>query len=205
MLDKIEVLIHSSIKFSKGLIIYFDPYKIDRDYHDADIIFITHDHYDHYSPLDIKKVIKDDTIIVAPQDIGEKLSTNNVIGVVPNKNYEVLNIKFKTIPAYNVNKNFHPKENNWVGYLLEYNNIKYYIAGDTDITKENQDIVCDVAFVPIGGVYTMDYQEAAKLINKIKPRIAVPTHYGLIVGNKDDGIKFSKLLNNNIECKIFIK
>lgn len=205
MLDKIEVLIHSSIKFSKGLIIYFDPYKIDRDYHDADIIFITHDHYDHYSPLDIKKVIKDDTIIVAPQDIGEKLSTNNVIGVVPNKNYEVLNIKFKTIPAYNVNKNFHPKENNWVGYLLEYNNIKYYIAGDTDITKENHDIVCDVAFVPIGGVYTMDYQEAAKLINKIKPRIAVPTHYGLIVGNKDDGIKFSKLLNNNIECKIFIK
>ena len=205
MLDMIEVLIHSSIKFNKGLIIYFDPYKIDRDYHDADIIFITHDHYDHYSPLDIKKVIKDDTIIVAPQDIGEKLSTNNVIGVVPNKNYEVLNIKFKTIPAYNVNKNFHPKENNWVGYLLEYNNIKYYIAGDTDITKENQDIVCDVAFVPIGGVYTMDYQEAAKLINKIKPRIAVPTHYGLIVGNKDDGIKFSKLLNNNIECKIFIK
>ena len=205
MLDKIEVLIHSSIKFSKGLIIYFDPYKIDRDYHDADIIFITHDHYDHYSPLDIKKVIKDDTIIVAPQDIGEKLSTNNIIGVVPNKNYEVLNIKFKTIPAYNVNKNFHPKENNWVGYLLEYNNIKYYIAGDTDITKENHDIVCDVAFVPIGGVYTMDYQEAAKLINKIKPRIAVPTHYGLIVGNKDDGIKFSKLLNNNIECKIFIK
>ena len=205
MLDKIEVLIHSSIKFSKGLIIYFDPYKIDRDYHDADIIFITHDHYDHYSPLDIKKVIKDDTIIVAPQDIGEKLSTNNIIGVVPNKNYEVLNIKFKTIPAYNVNKNFHPKENNWVGYLLEYNNIKYYIAGDTDITKENQNIVCDVAFVPIGGVYTMDYQEAAKLINKIKPRIAVPIHYGLIVVNKDDGIKFSKLLNNNIECKIFIK
>ena len=205
MLDKIEVLIHSSIKFSKGLIIYFDPYKIDRDYHDADIIFITHDHYDHYSPLDIKKVIKDDTIIVAPQDIGEKLSTNNIIGVVPNKNYEVLNIKFKTIPAYNVNKNFHPKENNWVGYLLEYNNIKYYIAGDTDITKENQNIVCDVAFVPIGGVYTIDYQEAAKLINKIKPRIAVPIHYGLIVGNKDDGIKFSKLLNNNIECKIFIK
>ena len=205
MLDKLEVLIDSSIKFSMGLIIYFDPYKIDRDYHDADIIFITHDHYDHYSPLDIKKVIKDDTIIVAPQDIGEKLSTNNVIGVVPNKNYEVLNIKFKTIPAYNVNKNFHPKENNWVGYLLEYNNIKYYIAGDTDITKENQDIVCDVAFVPIGGVYTMDYQEAAKLINKIKPRIAVPIHYGLIVGNKDDGIKFSKLLNNNIECKIFIK
>lgn len=208
MLDNIEVLIHSSIKFSKDIIIYFDPYKINKDYHDADIIFITHSHYDHYSPLDIKKVIKDNTIVVCSKDVKEellKLNINNIIEVVPNKDYEVLNIKFKTIPAYNVNKNFHPKENNWVGYLLEYNNIKYYIAGDTDITKENQDIVCDVAFVPIGGVYTMDYQEAAKLINKIKPRIAVPIHYGLIVGNKDDGIKFSKLLNNNIECKIFIK
>ena len=208
MLDNIEVLIHSSIKFSKDIIIYFDPYKINKDYHDADIIFITHSHYDHYSPLDIKKVIKDNTIIVCPEDVKEellKLNINNIIEVVPNKDYEVLNIKFKTIPAYNINKNFHPKENNWVGYLINYNNVKYYIAGDTDITEENKNIICDVAFVPIGGTFTMDYKEAASLINEIQPKIAVPTHYGLIVGNKDDGIKFSKLLNNSIECKIYIK
>ena len=208
MLDNIEVLIHSSIKFSKDIIIYFDPYKINKDYHDADIIFITHSHYDHYSPLDIKKVIKDNTIIVCPEDVKEellKLNINNIIEVVPNKDYEVLNIKFKTIPAYNINKNFHPKENNWIGYLINYNNVKYYIAGDTDITEENKNIICDVAFVPIGGTFTMDYKEAASLINEIQPKIAVPTHYGLIVGNKDDGIKFSKLLNNSIECKIYIK
>lgn len=208
MLDNIEVLIHSSIKFSKDIIIYFDPYKINKDYHDADIIFITHSHYDHYSPLDIKKVIKDNTIVVCPKDVKEellKLNIKNIIEVVPNKDYEVLNIKFKTIPAYNVNKNFHPKENNWVGYLINYNNVKYYIAGDTDITEENKNIICDVAFVPIGGTFTMDYKEAASLINEIQPKIAVPTHYGLIVGNKDDGIKFSKLLNNSIECKIYIK
>ena len=208
MLDNIEVLIHSSIKFSKDIIIYFDPYKINKDYHDADIIFITHSHYDHYSPLDIKKVIKDNTIVVCPKDVKEellKLNINNIIEVVPNKDYEVLNIKFKTIPAYNVNKNFHPKENNWVGYLINYNNVKYYIAGDTDITEENKNIICDVAFVPIGGTFTMDYKEAASLINEIQPKIAVPTHYGLIVGNKDDGIKFSELLNNSIECKIYIK
>ena len=207
MLDNIEVLIHSSIKFSKDIIIYFDPYKINKEYNDADIIFITHNHYDHYSPLDIKKVIKDNTIIVCPKDIKEellKLDINNIIEVVPNKDYEVLNIKFKTTPAYNTNKNFHPKENNWVGYLLDYNNVKYYIAGDTDVTEENKNIICDVAFVPIGGTFTMDYKEAASLINEIKPKIAVPIHYGLIVGNKDDGIKFSKLLNN-IECKIYIK
>ena len=208
MLNNIEVLIHSSIKFSKDIIIYFDPYKINKDYHDADIIFITHSHYDHYSPLDIKKVIKDNTIIVCPKDVKEellKLDIKNIIEVVPNKDYEVLNIKFKTIPAYNINKNFHPKENNWVGYLINYNNVKYYIAGDTDITEENKNIICDVAFVPIGGTFTMDYKEAASLINEIQPKIAVPTHYGLIVGNKDDGIKFSKLLNNSIECKIYIK
>lgn len=208
MLDNIEVLIHSSIKFSKDIIIYFDPYKINKDYHDADIIFITHSHYDHYSPLDIKKVIKDNTIVVCSKDVKEellKLNIKNIIEVVPNKDYEVLNIKFKTIPAYNVNKNFHPKENNWVGYLINYNNVKYYIAGDTDITEENKNIICDVAFVPIGGTFTMDYKEAANLINEIQPKIAVPIHYGLIVGNKDDGIKFSKLLNNNIECKIYIK
>ena len=208
MLDNIEVLIHSSIKFSKDIIIYFDPYKINKDYHDADIIFITHSHYDHYSPLDIKKVIKDNTIIVCPKDVKEellKLNIKNIIEVVPNKDYEVLNIKFKTIPAYNINKNFHPKENNWVGYLINYNNVKYYIAGDTDITEENKNIICDVAFVPIGGTFTMDYKEAASFINEIQPKIAVPTHYGLIVGNKDDGIKFSKLLNNSIECKIYIK
>lgn len=208
MLDNIEVLIHSSIKFSKDIIIYFDPYKINKDYHDADIIFITHSHYDHYSPLDIKKVIKDNTIVVCSKDVKEellKLNINNIIEVVPNKDYEVLNIKFKTIPAYNINKNFHPKENNWVGYLINYNNVKYYIAGDTDITEENKNIICDVAFVPIGGTFTMDYKEAANLINEIQPKIAVPIHYGFIVGNKDDGIKFSKLLNNNIECKIYIK
>lgn len=208
MLDNIEVLIHSSIKFSKDIIIYFDPYKINKEYHDADIIFITHSHYDHYSPLDIKKVTKNNTIVVCPKDVKEellKLDINNIIEVVPNKDYEVLNIKFKTIPAYNINKNFHPKENNWIGYLINYNNVKYYIAGDTDITEENKNIICDVAFVPIGGTFTMDYKEAASLINEIQPKIAVPTHYGLIVGNKDDGIKFSKLLNNSIECKIYIK
>ena len=208
MLDNIEVLIHSSIKFSKDIIIYFDPYKINKEYHDADIIFITHSHYDHYSPLDIKKVTKNNTIVVCPEDVKEellKLNIKNIIEVVPNKDYEVLNIKFKTIPAYNINKNFHPKENNWVGYLINYNNVKYYIAGDTDITEENKNIICDVAFVPVGGTFTMDYKEAASLINEIQPKIAVPTHYGLIVGNKDDGIKFSKLLNNSIECKIYIK
>ena len=210
MLEKTEVLCHSSIKITKGSIIYFDPFKIDREYHDADIIFITHSHYDHYSEEDINKVRKEDTQIVAPLDLLDNLLTlgftkNNITLVKPNENYTVKGLSFKTIPAYNTNKNFHPKANNWVGYLVTIDNMTYYIAGDTDITTENKQVKCDVAFVPIGGTYTMDNKEAAKLINEIKPKVAIPTHYGKIIGNISDGQNFAKLINKEIECKIFIK
>lgn len=210
MLEKIEVLCHSSIKINKGLVIYFDPFKIDKEYHDADIIFITHSHYDHYSEEDINKVKKEDTQIVAPLDLLDNLLTlgftkDSITLVKPNENYTVKGLSFKTIPAYNTNKNFHPKANNWVGYLVTIDNITYYIAGDTDITTENKQVKCDVAFVPVGGTYTMDNKEAAKLINEIKPKVAIPIHYGKIIGNISDGHNFAKLINKEIECKIFIK
>ena len=210
MLENIEVLYHSSIKINKGVIIYFDPFKIDKEYHDADIIFITHSHYDHYSEEDILKVRKESTHVVAPVDLLENLLTlgftkESITTVKPNENYNVNDLTFKTIPAYNTNKSFHPKSNNWVGYLLTLNDTIYYIAGDTDITEENKQVKCDVAFVPIGGTYTMDYKEAAELINEIKPKIAVPTHYAAIVGAKEDGENFVKLLDSEIECKIYIK
>ena len=209
MLEGIEVLYHSSIKIKKETIIYFDPFKIDREYHDADIIFITHNHYDHYSEEDINMIRKENTKIVAPLDLLDNLLTfgftkDNITLVKPNENHTVKGLTFKTVPAYNTNKSFHPKEKNWVGYLLDYNGITYYIAGDTDITEENRQVKCDIAFVPIGGTYTMNYKEASELINEIKPKIAVPTHYASIVGKKEDGIKFAKLLDSEIECKIYI-
>ena len=210
MLENIEVLCHSSIKINKGKVIYIDPFKINKDYKDADIIFITHDHYDHYSEEDIDKIKKENTIIVAPEELITKLLNKGfqkdcIITVKPNKKYQVEGIEFETIPAYNINKQFHPKENEWVGYIIKLNGIKYYIAGDTDITEENKKVKCDVAFVPVGGTYTMDAKEAATLVNEIKPKIAVPIHYGSIVGTKEDAINFSKLLNINTECKILIK
>ena len=210
MLEGIEVLYHSSIKIKKEIIIYFDPFKIDKEYKDADIVFITHNHYDHYSEEDINKVRKENTKIVAPLDLLDNLLTigftkESITIVKPNENYNVNGLQFKTVSAYNNNKRFHPKENNWVGYLIAIDGITYYIAGDTDITEENKQVKCDVAFVPIGGTYTMDYKEAAKLINEIKPQIAIPTHYASIVGTKEDGIKFAKLLEPEIEYKIFIK
>ena len=203
MLENVEVLCHSSIRFSKGNTIYFDPFKIETNYNDADVIFITHDHYDHYSEEDIGKIVKEDTVIVIPEDLRTKVlkkgwKEENIITVIPNKSYTVKNIEFQTVPAYNVNKQFHPKENNWVGYLVNMEGITYYISGDTDITEENKKVKCDVAFVPVGGTYTMDYKEAAELINEIKPKVAVPTHYGTIVGSKEDGAKFAKLVDADI-------
>ena len=210
MLENIEVLCHSSIKFSKEKVIYFDPFKIESNYNDADIIFITHDHYDHYSETDIDKVIKDDTILVVPKGLLEKLlkrgyKKDNIITVEPEEIGIVEDIRFETIPAYNTNKSFHPKENGWVGYIIELDGVRYYIAGDTDITEENKNVKCDVAFIPVGGTYTMDFKEAAYLINEIKPKIAVPIHYGGIVGTKQDAIDFTQLVNPEIKCEILMK
>lgn len=210
MSKNIEVLYHSSIKISEGKVIYFDPFKIDKSYNDADIIFITHDHYDHYSESDIDKVIKRDTVIVVPEGMQTKLlkkgiKEEHIVTVEPGKTYMVEGTKFEAIPAYNMNKPFHPKENGWVGYIVEINNFRYYIAGDTDITEENKKVKCDVAFVPVGGTYTMDFKEAANLINEIKPKIAVPIHYGSIVGTMQDAINFERLLHSEIKCEILMK
>ena len=210
MLENIEVLYHSSIRINKEKIIYIDPFKINKNYNDADIIFITHDHYDHYSEEDIDKVINENTTIIIPDELLTKLlrkgiNKNAIITVEPNEKYMVQGIKFETIPAYNTNKTFHPKKNGWVGYIIIINGIRYYIAGDTDITEENKQVKCDVAFVPVGGTYTMDFKEAASLINEIKPKIAIPIHYGSIVGTEQDAIDFIRLLHPEIKGIILMK
>lgn len=210
MLNNIEVLYHSSIRINKEKTIYIDPFKIDRNYNDADIIFVTHDHYDHYSEEDIDKVINENAVIVIPEELLTKvlkkgINKNAIITVEPNQKYMVQGIKFETVPAYNTNKIFHPKENGWVGYVIEINGIKYYIAGDTDITEENKKVKCDVAFVPVGGTYTMDFKEAAQLVNEIQPKVAVPIHYGSVVGTKQDAEEFIKLLHTNIKGVILMR
>ena len=206
MLSGIEVLKHSSIRIDKHLIMYFDPYKIENESHDADIIFITHSHYDHFSEEDIVKVRNEKTIIVATEDsyinamkIG--FSSDRIRIVEPNKKYEVLGIKFETIPAYNIEKQYHPIENGWVGYVIEVNDIHYYIAGDTDLTPDTKKVSCDVALVPIGGRFTMNAKEAASLVNTIEPQIAIPTHYGDIVGTLEDADLFEKLVKEGIKVK----
>lgn len=173
-------------------------------------MFITHNHYDHYSEEDIDKVIKSETVFVAPESLFESLLNKGVkndyiVTVKPNVKYIAKGVKFETVPAYNINKKFHPKENNWVGYIIEINRTRYYVAGDTDITDENKNIKCDVAFLPVGGTYTMNYKEAASLANILKPKIAVPIHYGSVVGTMQNAQDFIELLDKDIKGISLIK
>lgn len=206
MLDKITINTQSSIRIESDKIIYFDPFKITEESHDADYIFITHDHYDHYELDSIKKVMNEETIIVIPDSIFLKvlpyLNQKQVRGVVPNEEYTINGLSFTTIPSYNLNKNFHPRNNNYVGYILNIEDKKVLVAGDTDATPELLDTKCDIAFVPIGGTYTMDPSEAAEAINHMKPTVAIPIHYGSIVGTKNDANKFAEQLDSDIECII---
>lgn len=208
MLKNVKVLYHASIVLYDN--IYIDPYKIENETHNAKYLFITHSHYDHFSIEDIEKVRNEDTIFFVTPDCKEKLleigvDEKRIVTVAPDEMYRFNKIELQVIPAYNVNKEYHKKEYGWVGYLIKINGVTYYITGDTDVNEDIQNIKCDVLFVPIGGTYTMDYKEAADYTNSIKPKYVIPIHYGTIVGKKEDGIEFAKLLDTKIECLIFNK
>jgi L-ascorbate metabolism protein UlaG (beta-lactamase superfamily) len=202
----ISINTQSSIKIDN---IYFDPYKIKEKYEDAEIIFITHSHYDHFDISSINNIKNENTIIVIPNDesiLNElDFDQDKILIVEPNQSYEINNIKFNTIPSYNINKSFHKKEYNWVGYIINYNNESYYIMGDTDATDESKTVQCDKLFIPIGGTYTMDYLEASNLTNIIQPKEVYPIHYGSIVGDISLGEQFSNLIDKNIKVNILIK
>ena len=203
MTENIEFVKHNSIKIRGSKIVYIDPYKIEEAYNDADYIFCTHSHYDHFSPEDITKIMKNNTTIITVKDAktnAEKL-VNNIMIVEPNNEYIIDDISFRTTYAYNENKQFHPKENDWVGFIINLDGVEYFIAGDTDNVPEIRNVKCDVALLPVGGTYTMTVEEAADLANTIDAKVVVPTHYGVIVGNSDDGEKFAKLVNKEVKIR----
>jgi L-ascorbate metabolism protein UlaG (beta-lactamase superfamily) len=176
-----------------GLTVYIDPWMVTTD-DPADVIFITHAHFDHYSHEDIDKVRKDGTRIVAPHDVARELS-GDVTPVRPGDSLEVAGINVQAVPAYNVvpeRLQAHPKENHWVGYVLSLGGNTYYHAGDTDHIPELESVRAEVAFLPIGGTYTMDPGEAAGLARAIGPDLAVPMHYGFVVGSPSDAERFAK-------------
>jgi L-ascorbate metabolism protein UlaG (beta-lactamase superfamily) len=208
LLNNVSVASQSAIKIVTDKVIYIDPYNISGEPKDADLIFITHTHGDHFSIADIKKIMKASTKIIITADGVESLvkeGFNNVIAVYPLESYTLNGLEFKTVPAYNLNKDFHKKDSNWVGYILNINNTSYYFAGDTDVIPEMKDFNVDVAFLPVGGTYTMNATEAAQAANIIKPLVVVPIHYGDVVGSAEDAKTFVDLIDDSIQGVILKK
>ncbi len=209
----IKLLGHSSVKLKAGkLVMYIDPYDIE-DNEKADFVLITHGHYDHCSIKDIKGLLKNNSVIIATPDCSSQISKLNNLEhikvelVEPYKkmNFEKYNLTIETIPAYNINKEFHKRINNWVGYVIGLNGIRIYHAGDTDFIPEMKELKdIDVAFLPVGGTYTMNSDEAARAAEAIRPKIAVPMHYGKIVGNEEDALHFKKIASEFCEVKVLI-
>ena len=208
MINTIDVFTQNSIRIrDERKTIYIDPFKMQEVHHDADLIFITHDHFDHFSPEDIGKVSKSGTVLIVPEKMKTKAAeVSNLVGrietVRPNESYTIEGISFDTVRAYNNLKPFHPKSANWVGYIIESGGKRVYIAGDTDATKDAREVKCDVALVPVGGTYTMDAKKAAELINTIKPEVAIPVHYGGIVGKAEDAETFKAHVKPPVEVQI---
>jgi L-ascorbate metabolism protein UlaG (beta-lactamase superfamily) len=195
VLENITWFRQSAMRFTRdGRTIYVDPWGTAEDDPKADLILITHAHFDHLQPGEIERLSGANTKLVAPKDVANELS-GDVTPVSPGESHEVAGVRFETVPAYNVaaeRLDMHPKARDWVGYVLELEGRRYYHAGDTDALPELESLDTDVAMVPIGGTYTMDYREAAAFVKAMKPRLAVPMHYGFVVCSPSHGDLFRK-------------
>jgi len=201
---EIKWLGHAGFLIKNHKTIYIDPYKIKENSEKADIILITHSHFDHCSVADIQNIIKENTKIILTADSQSKITRFTIpidIHIVePNQELSFGEIKISTLPAYNIDKTFHPREEGWVGYLIKINGVIIYHAGDSDLIPEMQKLTGYkqpgkefIALLPVGGRFTMDAEEAAEAAKLIKPNIAIPMHYGIVSGAKDDAEEFVNL------------
>lgn len=207
LLDAVEWLGHSGFRIQAGkAAIYIDPYRV-TDGPKADLILITHAHYDHFSPQDVERLRKRNTTVVAPAAVAERLA-GNVIAVRPGDVVEPLpGLDVRAVPAYNTSKRdaegrvFHPREAGCVGYELNVRGERLYHAGDTDVIPEMDQVAgVDVALLPVSGVYVMTAQEAVEAARRIQPRVAVPMHWGEHIGSLEDAEAFAQ--NAPVEVKI---
>lgn len=193
---------HDGFLIENNKKIYIDPYKISDGLPKADILLITHSHYDHCSLDDIKKVISPETIVIAPPDCQSNIArfkVKQLIPLTPYKSVDIEGIKIEGFPAYNTNKPFHPKENEWLGYIINIDNTRIYHAGDTDFIPEMRELKnIDIALLPISGVYVMDPREAAMAVKVINPEIVIPMHYGSIVGGNKEKQEFMELVKDKV-------
>jgi L-ascorbate metabolism protein UlaG (beta-lactamase superfamily) len=193
MLEPITWFRQAALRWTDGeRTVYFDPWGTRPDDDPADLILITHAHDDHYRPEEIERLASSGAKIAAPADVAAELS-GDVTPVAPGESHELAGVRFTTVPAYNTREEalrFHPKAKRWVGYVVELGGVDHYHAGDTDHAPELDEVRADVAFLPIGGRFTMDAAQAAGLARAIAPRVAVPFHFGFVVGSPSDGERF---------------
>lgn len=214
---EIKWLGHAGFMIKNSRVIYIDPYNIKEGSEKADLILLTHSHYDHCSVADMEKIIKEGTRIVAPADCQSKITKFDVpikIEIIePGQELDLGSVEISALPSYNIDKHFHPKEESWVGYLIKTNDVLIYHAGDTDIIPEMQKLTGYkqedkefVALLPVGGRFTMSAEEAVEAAKIIKPSLAIPMHWGSIVGSRDDAQEFVDLCKEeNIKAEILEK
>jgi len=194
-LENIHWLGHSSFRIETpdGVIIYIDPFKLKSALPKADLIICTHEHHDHCSPQDIEKISSQNTVIAGPPEVAAKLAPKKVLEAKPYEIFSSQGVMVEPVPAYNLDKPYHPRHLGHVGYVICAGGLRIYHAGDTDLIPEMRSIKADVALLPVGGTYTMDAADAAKAAAIIKPLVAVPMHYGSHVGKREYGEEFKKL------------
>jgi L-ascorbate metabolism protein UlaG (beta-lactamase superfamily) len=194
---------HDGVLYQDKKTIYFDPFQIAGG-PAADIILVSHEHFDHCSPDDIKKIQTDATIIVTEADSAKKLS-GKIEVVKPGETRTIQGITIEAVPSYNTNKEFHVKAKGWLGFIITLDRVRVYHPGDTDFIPEMNTIRADIAFLPVSGTYVMNANEAAEAARVLKPKIAIPMHYGAIVGSEEDARTFAELLKGVVEVRILTK
>ena len=205
VLDNIQVIYHSCIRIGGEKVIYIDPLGIKGAPRDADLILFTHPHFDHFSPRDVKKLLKDDTVLAAPKSMAAMcrlLTGREVVPLLPDQLTELCGIQIKTVIAYNNAKPFHLKAMKWLGYIITVGQTEIYVSGDTDITEESRSVSCDIAILPVGGFYTVDPEQAAELASEIASHTAIPIHYGKLLGGEEAAERFAAALGNDIRAEI---
>jgi len=199
-LKNIMWLGHDGFRIDGAKTIYFDPFQITST-RKADIILVSHEHYDHCSPDDIASIQQDNTVVITEKDSAKKLS-GDVRIVTPGEVTTIEDVTITAVPAYNRNKQFHPRAKGWLGFIVEIDGVRVYHAGDTDFIPEMKDFKVDIALLPVSGTYVMTADEAVQAARAIRPRAVVPMHYGAIVGNEKDAELFKQSLSGEIEVVI---
>ena len=201
--ENIHWLGHAGFRIDGDKVIYFDPYQIESG-PQADLIFISHDHFDHCSPEDVAKIQGPGTIIITEKDSAGKL-TGDVRVIKPGETLVLDGVKILGVPSYNTDKDFHPRRNRWLGFLVEMSGISIYHSGDTDFIPEMKELNVDIALLPVSGTYVMTADQAVKAALAIGPGLAIPMHYGTIVGGNQDAFTFKSALDGKVRVLILEK